>query len=56
MNPPKPHALRLVADSDVRRVTGNHDFVDTAPLDLVFVADHARLSQTVGAIEPARAA
>ena len=40
---PKPHALRLVVSSDVRRVTGNQDFVDTAPLDLVFVADHARM-------------
>ena len=40
---PKPHALRLVVASDVRRVTGNQDFVDTAPLDLVFVADHARM-------------
>jgi nitroreductase len=40
---PKPHALRLVVASDVRRVTGNQDFVDTAPLDLVFVADHSRM-------------
>ena len=40
---PQPHALRLVVESDVRRVTGNQDFVDTAPLDLVFVADHARM-------------
>ncbi len=40
---PKPHALRLVVASDVRRVTGNQDFVDTAPMDLVFVADHARM-------------
>ena len=40
---PRPHALRLVVASDVRRVTGNQDFVDTAPLDLVFVADHARM-------------
>ncbi|MCU0775346.1 MAG: SagB/ThcOx family dehydrogenase [Ideonella sp.] len=40
---PKPHALRLVVASDVRRVTGHQDFVDTAPLDLVFVADHARM-------------
>ena len=39
---PKPHALRLVVASDVRRVTSSQDFVDTAPLDLVFVADHAR--------------
>jgi nitroreductase len=40
---PKPHALRLVVASDVRRVTGNQDFVDTAPLDLGFVADHSRM-------------
>jgi len=41
---PKAHALRLVVASYVRRVTGNQDFVDTAPLDLVFVADHARMT------------
>ena len=28
---------------DVRRVTGYQDFVDSAPLDLVYVADHARM-------------
>ena len=27
----------------MRRVTGNQDFVDTAPLDLVYVADHTRM-------------
>jgi SagB-type dehydrogenase family enzyme len=37
------HTLRLVASADVRRVTGYQDFVDDAPLDLVFVADHARM-------------
>ncbi len=37
------HALHLVAASDVRRVTGYQDFVDEAPLDLVFVADYSRL-------------
>ncbi|MGA8055295.1 MAG: SagB/ThcOx family dehydrogenase [Burkholderiales bacterium] len=37
------HALKLVAVSDLRRVTGYQDFVDEAPLDLVFVADHARM-------------
>lgn len=36
--------LRLVSATDVRRVTGYQDFVDTAPLDLVFVADHSRMS------------
>lgn len=37
------HTLHLVSDSDVRRVTGYQDFVDDAPLDLVFVADHGRM-------------
>jgi nitroreductase len=36
------NALDLVAANDVRRVTGYQDFVDEAPLDLVFVADHSR--------------
>ena len=36
----KAHSLRLVAASDLRRVTGYQDFVDEAPLDLVYVADH----------------
>ena len=39
----KTHALRLVAASDLRRVTGYQDFVDEAPLDLVYVADHRRM-------------
>ena len=37
------HVLRLVAASDLRRVTGYQDFVDDAPLDLVYVADHSRM-------------
>jgi len=37
------HALHLAAAADVRRVTGYQDFVDEAPLDLVLVADYARL-------------
>jgi nitroreductase len=37
------NALQLVAGSDVRRVTGYQDFVDEAPLDLVYVADHGRM-------------
>ena len=35
--------LQLVTDSDLRRVTGYQDFVDEAPLDLVFVADYSRM-------------
>jgi SagB-type dehydrogenase family enzyme len=37
------HTLRLVAHVDARRVTGYQDFVDEAPLDLVYVADQAHL-------------
>lgn len=37
------NALQLVAATDVRRVTGYQDFVDEAPLDLVYVADHRRM-------------
>ncbi len=33
------NVLNLVAASDLRRITGYQDFVDDAPLDLVFVAD-----------------
>jgi SagB-type dehydrogenase family enzyme len=40
---PVHHALHRVVAADVRRVTGYQDFVDNAPLDLVFVADHARM-------------
>jgi len=41
---PARHELSLRVASDVRRVTGKQDFVDTAPLDLVFVAHHARMT------------
>lgn len=37
------HRLLRVSATDVRRVTGYQDFVDHAPLDLVYVADHARM-------------
>ncbi len=40
----RDNVLRLVAGSDVRRVTGYQDFVDEAPLDLVYVADHSRMN------------
>ncbi len=38
------HALQRVAATDLRRVTGYQDFVDDAPLDFVYVADHARMA------------
>ncbi len=40
---PATHRLRCAQASDVRRVSGYQDFVDTAPLDLIYVADHARM-------------
>jgi nitroreductase len=41
---PSEHRLQVASATDVRRVTGYQDFVDTAPLDLIFVADHGRMS------------
>ncbi len=35
--------LCLVVGADLRRVTGYQDFVDDAPLDLIYVANHARM-------------
>lgn len=40
---PAAHRLRQAVASDARRVTGYQDFVDSAPLDLIYVADHARM-------------
>lgn len=47
---PKAHALQLVVAQDVRRVTGYQDFVDTAPLDLIFVAEHSRMKMVPAAM------
>ena len=40
---PSAHTLQLVNATDVRRVTGYQDFVDSAPLELIYVTDHARM-------------
>ncbi|MCC6777904.1 MAG: nitroreductase family protein [Hyphomicrobiales bacterium] len=40
---PAGHALSLVLAQDIRAATGLQDFVATAPLDLVYVADLARM-------------
>jgi nitroreductase len=40
---PKEHALQKVLAEDVRSATGTQDFVKTAPLDLVYVSDYAKL-------------
>lgn len=40
---PQHHGLQRTVEKDVRRATGYQDFVDDAPLDLIFVANHARM-------------
>lgn len=50
------HALSLVAASDLRGITGYQDFVDEAPLELVFVADHARMGMVPVALRESYAA
>jgi nitroreductase len=37
------HALRLAVPADVRALTGTQEFVRSAPLDLVYVADFSRM-------------
>lgn len=37
------HVLELVASTDARKLTGLQDFVDSAPVDLVYVANHERM-------------
>ncbi|MGE5130372.1 MAG: SagB/ThcOx family dehydrogenase [Sphingomonadaceae bacterium] len=39
------HALELTVEQDVRALTGVQDFVGVAPVDLVYVADFARMSE-----------
>jgi SagB-type dehydrogenase family enzyme len=39
----REHALRLVAPGDLRAATGRQDFVATAPLNLVYVADFGKM-------------
>jgi nitroreductase len=43
---PGPHRLRRVHDRDIRARTGQQDFVATAAVDLVMVADLAKISST----------
>ncbi len=38
------NSLTLAAAADLRRVTGYQDFVDEAPLDLVYVANYSRMT------------
>jgi nitroreductase len=40
---PKDHRLQRIAGEDLRKLAGTQDFVATAPLNLIYVADHARM-------------
>lgn len=40
---PKEHKLILLLDEDIRAFTGTQDFVKTAPLNLIYVADLAKI-------------
>jgi len=41
---PQPHSLKRIAHGDLRKLTGGQDFVATAPVNLVFVADLTKMS------------
>ena len=42
---PQPHALRRHLDADLRALTGQQDFVATAPLNLVYVVRGERMKE-----------
>jgi SagB-type dehydrogenase family enzyme len=42
----KEHALSLVMSADLRAATGTQDFVGVAPLNLVYIADFDRMTDT----------
>jgi len=37
---PQEHALKVISKEDVRAVAGQQDFVPTAPLNLIYIADY----------------
>jgi len=41
----KEHALVQVLKEDIRAVSGTQDFVKTAPVNLIYVGDYARISR-----------
>ncbi len=49
---PHGHSLESVSSEDFRSVCGNQDFVATAPLNLIYVADLSRTDQNDYTIEP----
>lgn len=49
---PKGHLLELISDDDLRSFCGKQDFVASAPLNLVYVADLGRTDQKDYSAEP----
>lgn len=41
------HALRVISEKDIRRFAGTQDFVQKAPLCLIYVADFERMSGSI---------
>jgi SagB-type dehydrogenase family enzyme len=42
---PGEHALEMVSGKDLRGMTGGQDFVASAPVNLVFVADYSKMTR-----------
>jgi SagB-type dehydrogenase family enzyme len=42
---PKPHALQLITKDDARKASGTQDFVETAPVNILLIADLARMEE-----------
>ena len=40
---PDQHVLKLIHHEDIRSATGRQGFVETAPINLIFVADYRRM-------------
>ena len=50
---PKTHSLKLIVAQDLRRKTGKQGFVDDAPVNLIYVADHKRIGLMTKAVTSA---
>ena len=40
---PKQHILKLILKEDIRSLTGEQEFVATAPVNLIYVADYSKM-------------
>jgi nitroreductase len=50
---PKEHRLRTILTEDIRALAGQQDFVKTAPVNLVYVADYTRMENVPSEEKPA---